>query len=137
MTLMVRLKFSIFALTVLLLWIWQIYALAPHLHDRAVEMASVQAARAPTGLAMKIDERRREFHRAALKVASAPAALAALRNRAEPPLPEKFAPLRTAALDSIPEPYRPALVVALTNEHGTIYARGSAEPVADAKDFNV
>jgi len=137
MTLMVRLKFAVFAAAVLLLWIWHLYALAPSLSARAVDAASIQAARAPAGLALKIDERRREFHRAALKVASAPAAMASLRNRAEPPLPEKFGPLRTAALDSIPEPYRPALVVALTNEHGTIYARGSAEPVPDAKDLNV
>ncbi|HME90862.1 MAG TPA: MXAN_5187 family protein [Myxococcaceae bacterium] len=134
---MVRLKFAVFAVAVLLLWIWHLYALAPSLSARAVDAASIQAARAPAGLALKIDERRREFHRAALKVASAPAAMAGLRNRAEPPLPEKFGPLRTAALDSIPEPYRAALVVALTNEHGTIYARGSAEAVADAKELNL
>lgn len=134
---MVRLKFAIFALAVLLLWIWQIYALAPHLHDRAVEAASVQAARAPNGLAMKIDQRRREFHRAALKVASAPAALAALKNRAEPPIPEKFDALRNAALEGIPEAYRSSLVVGLSGERGAIYAQGSAEPVSDPKNLDI
>ncbi len=137
MTLMVRLKFAFFALAVLVLWIWQLYGPASSLSARAVEAASVQAARAPAELALKIDQRRREFQQAALKVAAAPAALAALRNRAEPPLLEKFGPLKSAALESIPEPYRASLVVALANEHGTLSARGSGEPVADAKDPNL
>jgi hypothetical protein len=134
---MVRLKFAIFAVAVLAVWVWHLYALAPSLGARAVAAAKIQVARAPAGLAVQIDERRREFHRAALKVASAPSALAALRNRAEPPGADKLAPVRAAAMDEIPEAYRAALVIALSNEHGSVYARGSAEPVSDPKDFNV
>jgi hypothetical protein len=136
MTPMVRLKFAIFAIAVLTLWIWRLYALAPPLSAVAVEAASTQAARSPAGLELKIDERRRELQRAAQTLASAPAAVSSFRTRAEPPLPEKFGPLRSAALESVPESYRPGLVVALHNEQGTIYARGSAEPVAEAKDLD-
>jgi hypothetical protein len=134
---MVRLKFAIFAVAVLLLWLWHLYSLAPSLGDGAKAAASIQAARAPAGVAVKIDERRREFHRAALKVASAPGVLFALRNRAEPPTADKFAPIKAAVLEGIPDSYRAALVVGLSNEHGAIYARGPGEPVTDPKDLNV
>jgi hypothetical protein len=134
---MVRLKFAIFAVAVLVVWLWLLYALAPALGERAKAAASTQAARASAGVAVKIDERRREFHRAALKVASSPSALSALRHRGEPPAADKFAPLKAAALEAIPDPYRSVLVVALSNEHGAIYSKGSEDPVTDAKELNV
>jgi len=134
---MVRLKFAIFAVAVLVVWLWLLYALAPALGERAKAAASTQAARASAGVAVKIDERRREFHRAALKVASSPSALSALRSRAEPPAADKFAPLKAAALEAVPDAYRGVLVVALSNEHGGVYSKGSADPVTDAKELNV
>ena len=134
---MVRLKFAIFAVAVLVVWLWLLYALAPALGERAKAAASTQAARASAGVAVKIDERRREFHRAALKVASSPSALSALRSRAEPPAADKFAPLKAAALEAVPDAYRGVLVVALSNEHGGVYSKGSGDPVTDAKDLNV
>jgi hypothetical protein len=134
---MARLKFATFAVAVLVLWIWQIYAMAPTLSARAIETASIQAARAPAGVSVKIDERRREFQKAALMVANAPAALAALRNRTEAPIPERFGALKALALESVPPSYRGQLLVALTNEHGSIYSRGSDQPVTDPGEFNV
>jgi hypothetical protein len=134
---MARYKFPTFAVAVLALWIWQTYAMGPTLGTRAVETASIQAARAPAGVAVKIDERRREFQKAALMVANAPAALAALRNRTEAPVAERFGALRSLALESVPPLYRNQLVVALTNEHGSIYSRGSETPSTDPSAFNV
>ncbi|HME90779.1 MAG TPA: hypothetical protein VKE49_05100, partial [Myxococcaceae bacterium] len=129
---MVRLKFATFAVAVLVVWLWQLYALAPTLGERAKGAAAAQAGRAPAALGVKIDERRREFHRAALRIANAPAALSALHTRADPPTAEKLAPIQAAALQEIPEAYRGSLLVLLTNEHGTAYSRGGAEPVANA-----
>ncbi len=129
---MVRLKFATFAVAVLVVWLWQLYALAPTLGERARAAAAAQAGRAPAAMGVKIDERRREFHRAALKIANAPAALSALRTRADPPTAERLAPIQAAALEEIPEAYRGSLLVLLTNEHGTAYSRGGAEPVANA-----
>src|SRR5215472_17955858 len=134
---MARLKFAIFAVLVLALWVWHLYAVAPSFAERAKSIAAIQAARAPAGVAVKIDERRREFHRAAMRVASAPYTLTALRNRAEPPPADKFAPVRTAALEGMPEAYRGGLVVGLSNEHGAIYSRGSGDPQSDPTDLNV
>jgi len=134
---MVRLKFAAFALAVLAVWVWHLYALAPGLSERAKAAVSTQASRAPAAVAVQIDERRREFHRAALKVAGAPGALLALRNRGEPPTAEKLAPVIAAAREEIPEIYRGALVVALSNEHGSISARGAGVPETDPKDLNV
>jgi hypothetical protein len=134
---MVRLKFAAFAVAVLAVWVWHLYALAPGLTERAKAAASIQASRAPSIVAVKIDERRREFHRAALKVSGAPGALTALKNRSEPPTAEKLTPVIAAAREEIPEIYRGALVVALTNEHGSVYARGSGNPITDLKDLNV
>ncbi len=134
---MVRLKFAAFAVAVLAVWVWHLYALAPGLSERAKAAVSIQASRAPAAVAVQIDERRREFHRAALKVAGAPGALMALRNRGEPPTADKLTPVIAAAREEIPEIYRGALVVALSNEHGSIYARGSGIPATDLKDLNV
>jgi hypothetical protein len=61
----------------------------------------------------------------------------ALRNRGEPPTADKLTPVIAAAREEIPEVYRGALVVALSNEHGGIYARGSGSPVTDLKDLDV
>src|SRR5262249_34999975 len=129
---MVRLKFATFAVAVLVVWLWHLYALAPTLGERAKAAAAAQAGRAPSALAVKIDERRREFHRAALKIANAPPAVAALRSRADPPTAERLAPIQAAALEELPEAYRGSLLVLLTNEHGTVHSRGGAEPVANA-----
>src|SRR3981081_332838 len=110
---MVRLKFAAFAVAVLAVWVWHLYALAPGLTERAKAAASIQASRAPSIVAVKIDERRREFHRAALKVSGAPGALTALKNRSEPPTAEKLTPVIAAAREEIPEFYRGALGRAL------------------------
>lgn len=133
---MVRLKFATFAVAVLVVWLWHLYALAPTLGERAKGAAAAQAGRAPAALGVKIDERRREFLRAALKIANAPAALTALRTRADPPTAERLAPIQAAALEEIPEAYRGSLLVLLTNEHGTVYSRGGAEPIVNAGGFD-
>jgi len=129
---MVRLKFATFAVAVLVVWLWQLYALAPTLGERAKGAAAAQAGRAPAALGVKIDERRRDFLQAALRIANAPAALSALHTRADPPTAEKLAPIQAVALEEIPEAYRGSLLVLLTNEHGTAYSRGGAEPAANA-----
>src|ERR1700736_2902389 len=98
---MVRLKFAAFAVAVLAVWVWHLYALPPALSERAKAAVSVLASRAPSGVAVKIDEHRREFHRAALKVSSAPGALLALRNRSEAPGADKLAPVIAAAREEI------------------------------------
>src|SRR5260370_9111742 len=100
-----RLKFAAFAVAVLSVWVGHLYALAPGLSERAKAAASIQASRAPSAVAVKVDERRREFHRAALKVSGPPGVLNALRNRGGAPAADSLIPVFPAPRAGIPEIY--------------------------------
>src|SRR5260370_13360744 len=128
---MVQLKFGVFAAIVLGLWVAHVYVSAPALSARAVDGAMAHATITPSVVSAKIDERRREFQRAAAQIAG-PNTLAALqtaRSNGEAPGPERFGPLRDAALAAVSESLRDQLVFGLSNEFGSIYSRGSRKPV--------
>lgn len=128
---MVQLKFGVFAAIVLGLWVAHVYVSAPTLSARAVDAAMAHATITPSVVSVKIDERRREFQRAAARIAG-PNTLAALqtaRSNGETPGPERFGPLRDAALAAVSESLRGQLVFGLSNEFGSIYSRGPGKPV--------
>ncbi len=142
---MTRVKFLVFALVALCLWLANLTFLAPALSARAVEQATKQAAAAPGAVAARLDSRVGELRRAILKVAGSAAALAAVRSEAvaekgkvppagqqkvEPPSPEKLAVLKAAVLDAAPEGLKATLVVGLANEAGTLWVRGGDAPSA-------
>ena len=136
---MVQLKFALFALIVLGLWVGQVYVLAPTLSARVLDAAMVHATITPSVVSAKIDERRREFQRAAAQIAG-PNTLAALqgaRSKGEAPGVESFGPLRDAALAAVSESLRSQLVFGLSNGFGSIYSRGSGKPVLGKGDLDV
>jgi len=127
---MVQLKFALFAVIVLGLWIGHVYLLAPTLSARVLDAAMAHAKITPSVVSVKIDERRREFQRAAAQIAG-PKTLAELqtaRSKGEAPGLERFGPLRDAALAAVSESLRGQLVFGLSNELGSIYSRGSGKP---------
>src|SRR5260370_1385643 len=117
---MVQVKFAVFAIIVLSLWIGHLYVLAPPLSARAVDAAMAHATAASASLEAKIDEQRRELQRLPVKVAArgAPAALKAAGAKREAPAAEKFVPFRDGLVAAVPEPLRDKLVVGLANEFG-------------------
>src|SRR5687768_7791863 len=102
---MTRLKFLVFALAVLALWLAHLLVLTPAMAGRAVDQASAQAAAAPAAVAVRIDERRIDLQKAALKLVGAPNILATFRTggKAPTPTPENFAALRAAMTEALPE----------------------------------
>jgi len=128
---MVQLKFALFAAIVLGLWFGQVYVSASMLSARAIDAAMVHATITPSVVSAKIDERRREFQRAAAQIAgpNTVAALQMARSKGEAPGLERFGPLRDAALAAVSESLRGQLVFGLSNELGSVYSRGSGKPV--------
>ncbi len=131
---MARVKFLVFALAALGLWTAHLFLLSPALSARAVEGAAREAAGAGVAMALKIDERRIEVQKAALRLVGNGAILNALRSsRPEAPTAEKFAAVRAAVSEAMAESLRDEAVIGWVNEAGGLYARGSGEPV-DTKE---
>src|SRR5260370_35090986 len=103
---MVQVKFAVFAIIVLSLWIGHLYVLAPPLSARAVDAAMAHATAASASLEAKIDDQRRELQRLTVKVAArgALAALQAARAKSAAPAAEKVVPFRERLDGTIPEP---------------------------------
>src|SRR4051794_19453443 len=110
---MARLKFLLFALLVLGLWLADLFVSSPALVARAVELGSAQAQLAPLAVSGRVDARRLEIERAAFKAASSLPLQAALPlpppgpknapGKIEAPSPEHFSAARTAAMAAFPE----------------------------------
>ena len=136
---MVQVKFAVFAIIVLSLWIGHLYVLAPPLSARAVDAAMAHATAASASLEAKIDEQRRELQRLTVKVAAsgALAALQAARAKSEAPAAEKFVPFRDGLVAAVPEPLRDKLVVGLANEFGNIYSSGRGKALSGKSDLDL
>jgi hypothetical protein len=136
---MVQVKFAVFAIIVLSLWIGHLYVLAPPLSARAIDAAMAHATAAPASLEAKIDEQRRELQRLTVKAAAsgALAALQAARGKSEAPPAEKFVPFRDGLVAAVPEPLRDKLVVGLANELGNIYSSGRGKPLSGKADLDL
>src|SRR5258707_730837 len=136
---MVQVKFAVFAIIVLSLWIGHLYVLAPPLSARAVDAAMAHATAAPASLEAKLDEQRREIQRLTVKAAAggALAALQAARAKSEAPAAEKFTPFRDGLVAAVPEPLRDKLVVGLANELGNIYSSGRGKALSGKSDLDL
>jgi hypothetical protein len=136
---MVQVKFAVFAIIVLGLWIGHLYVLSPPLSARAVDAAMAHAIAAPASLEAKIDEQRRELQRLSARVApsGALAALQAARAKSEAPTAEKFVPFRDGVVAAVPEPLRDKLVVGLANELGNIYSSGRGKALSGKSDLDL
>src|SRR5689334_9056154 len=125
---MARLKFFLFALLILGAWAAHLYLLTPKLSARAVEQAEERASAAPASVLAQLQQRRLDLQRAALKVAGTPEAMAVLMptkpGKVEAPTAEKLAAVKAVLNDSVTPALKKSLVVALSNEAGTIAARG-------------
>lgn len=135
---MARLKFLVFSLLVLGAWAAHLFLLTPNLSARAVEQAEASAGGHPAAVVVQVQAHRLEVQRAVLKVAQNPLATTLLAGRygkVEAPTPEKLAELQKAVADALPPAQRGAWVVGITNEAGTLVARGEEAAVgADAFD---
>lgn len=135
---MARLKFLVFSLLVLGAWAAHLFLLTPNLSARAVEQAEARAGAHPAAVLVQVQAHRLEVQRTVLKVAQNPLALSLVAGRAgrvEAPTPEKLAELQTAIAGALPAEQRGAWVVGITNEAGTLVARGGEAPVgAEALD---
>ncbi|MBI3183369.1 MAG: hypothetical protein HYZ28_14625 [Myxococcales bacterium] len=135
---MARFKFLVFALVVLGLGVAHLLLMAPALSARAIEQAAGHATAAGWAVGLRVQERRIDVQKAALRLASSGPMLSALKGlKAEPPSPEKLAQVRTAALEALPEALRASAVVGLVTEAGGIYARGAGEPSTDKSALEV
>lgn len=124
---MARLKFLLFALVVLALWLMHLYLLSPALSARAVEQASLQSQVAPLALTSRLDERRLEIARVALKAAASPALVAALSAKPITPNAERLSAVRSAVHQVAPEGMRRAMLVGIVSDAGAAFARGDEE----------
>ena len=136
---MARVKFLVFALAVLLLWVAHLALLSPPLAAAAVDQASRQAAAAPISLSRITLERRAALQQLGLKFASSGPVFNAFKVAAKPEVPtaEKLLAVRAALAGAIAEDLRKQLVVGLVTEAGGIYARGEGEPVVATEELDV
>ncbi len=116
---MVRLKFLLFALLVLALWLGHLLLVSPSLTARAVEQAGAHARAAAQTVRATVAERRAELGMLALQLAPTPA----LAKVARAPAAERAALLGTLAREQAPEALRDSLIVGAGNAEGGTFLR--------------
>lgn len=133
---MTRVKFLVFALAVVGLWVANLTFVGPALSKRAVEQATKQLAGAPGAVASKLETRRADLLRAVVKVAGSQVLLTALKPSAKPEAlsPEKLAPVKAAVAAVLPEGLRASVIVGVANETSSIWAKGEQ---ADSSESGV
>src|SRR4051812_20684632 len=104
---MVRLKFLLFALLVLGLWLGHLLLVSPALTARATEEAAAHARSAGAGMRAAIAERRLEAADVALTLANAPK----LKQVANAPAADRAAQLAALAKELAPESAKSALIL--------------------------
>ncbi|MDQ3262670.1 MAG: hypothetical protein M3Y59_03255 [Myxococcota bacterium] len=116
---MVRLKFLLFALLVLALWLGHLLLVSPSWTARAVEQAGAHARAAAQTVRATVAERRAELAMMALQLAPTPA----LSKIARAPVAERAALLGTLAREQAPEGLRASLIVGAGNAEGGTFLR--------------
>lgn len=132
---MARLKFLVFALIALGLWAYHLLAIAPLAVTGSVEQATAAVAGAAGPVAVALESRRSLVQVVALKVVGGSAAWnPGPKPGAKPEAPtvDRFATIRSTAVEAIPPELKDSLFLALTNETGVLWARGSGEPGTEA-----
>jgi len=139
---MARLKFLLFALVVLVLWASQLFFLAPAVSHQALEAALGTVQMTPSLLGARVDARRLDLQKVALKVAGSPALVAALplpKKGADEEAPdaERFRQVRAAVAPGVPESLRPGFVLGVLNAQGAILSRGEEDPKPLPRELDV
>ncbi|QRN94578.1 cell division protein FtsK [Archangium violaceum] len=142
---MVRFKFFLFALLVLGLGLAHLPLLSGPLSVRATEGASAPTLAAISEVSRALEARRLVVQGLALKLAASPDVASAVQPQVvplprgkgirivEPPADERFAGLRSAAQGLVPEALKGSVVLALSTNDGSLYARADGEPASDDK----
>jgi hypothetical protein len=133
---MTRVKFLVFALAVVGLWVANLSFVGPALSKRVVEQTTKQLAGAPGAVALKLESRRADLLRGLAKVAGSQVVLAALKPGPKPEAlsPEKLAPVKAAVAAALPEALRASLIVGIANDASSIWAKGEQ---ADSSESGV
>jgi hypothetical protein len=125
-----RLKFLIFALVALGLWIAHLQWISPRMTAVAVKLAGSQASLAGHAVALKLQERQTEMQQLLQKLSLSPAVTSALQNvsRSTPPTEERLATVRNAVLEAIPDQLERGVAVGLATEGGILWGEPSQPP---------
>lgn len=135
---MTRLKFLVFSVLVLGLWLYQLGMGAPEAAHMALESASEKTVGVPAALALRLEASRSEVQGAALKLAQSPALLLGAKPaKVEPPTAERLSALRAALLDGQTDAFKAVAVVGVANEAGALMALGAADPAAPDERFDL
>ncbi len=136
---MTRLKFLVFALLALSLWVAHLFLLSPAVGAVVVDQATRHAISAPAAVALRLESSRSELQAAVLKLASTPAVTnpgPKAPAKPEAPTTERFTQVRGAVLEALPEALRAVAVVGVINEVGALVALGPADPAAPPEGFD-
>lgn len=128
---MARLKFLAFAVVALGLWGYHLTLVAPLATAGLFEQAQAAVAGASGAVSVALESRRSLTQAAAMKVSGGPAAWNAgprAGGKPEAPPVDRFASVRSAATDVVPAGLKEQLFIAVSNDQGVLWARGTGEP---------
>lgn len=132
---MARLKFFVFALVALGLWGYHLTQVAPMTLAHSTEAAQAAVTGAAGPVAVALEAQKSLTQAVAFKVASSNAVLLpAPKPKPEAPAAERFAAVRTAAAEGLAPEQTAALFVAVTNEAGTLWAKGEGDALAEVPE---
>lgn len=132
---MTRLKFLVFALIALGLWVAHLFILSPLIAARANDAATGQVAGAASAVALKLETQRSYLQGALLKAATSGAAVAKA-GKVDPPSADRVNAARAAVQELVPEALREDLIVGIVNDSGALYAVGTKDPSAPSDGFD-
>ncbi len=132
---MARLKFFVFALAALGLWGYHLTQVAPLAISNSTDAAQAAVTGAAGPVAVALEAQKSLTQTVAFKVATSNAVLLpAPKPKPEAPAGDRFTAVRTAAADGLSPEQAEALFVAVTNEAGTLWAKGGLDPVAEVPE---
>ena len=135
---MTRLKFLVFALIALGLWVAHLFLLSPAVGAALVDQATAQAASAPAAVALRLESNRSELQAALLKLAATPAVTnpGPRSGKPEGPTADRFTQIRGAVMEALPEGLKAKVLVGVGNEVGALMAQGPADPANPPEGFD-
>lgn len=134
---MARIKFVVFALVTLGLWAFHLTKVSPLTLAASVEQAQAAVSGAPAPVALALEAQRSLVQAAALRVAGGPSAWnVGPKAGAKPEAPglDRFSTVRGAANEVVPAEQREQLFVALVNDQGVLFGKGTGEPATSAPE---
>jgi hypothetical protein len=133
-----RLKFLVFALLALGLWVAHFFLLSPAVGAAAVDSATGLAVSAPAAVALRLESNRSELQAAVIHLASTVAITnpGPRTQKPEGPTVDRFNLVRTAVLEALPESLRDKALVGIGNDVSALMARGSSDPAPSPEGFD-